>query len=63
MLPEIPTLALAFMVWLLIFIPSYKIATRAGFGWSMALLLTLPGLNIIAWWCFACMKWPARRYF
>ncbi|PWD58524.1 hypothetical protein GMW39_01350 [Pectobacterium parmentieri] len=44
------------------FIPALKISKKAGFDWKMAVCLTLPGLNVIAWLALAFMDWPIHKY-
>lgn len=54
-----PLATLTFIIWLIMFIPCYRIAQKAGFGWKMALILSVPGIHFIMLWIFAFMKWPA----
>lgn len=44
------------------FIPALKISKKAGFDWKMAVCLTLPGFNVIAWLALAFMDWPIHKY-
>ncbi len=45
----------------LCFFPAYKISKKAGFDWRMAVCLSLPGFNVIAWLALAFMDWPIHR--
>jgi len=56
-----PLAALSFFIWLITFIPCYRMAQKAGFGWKMALILSAPGIHFFMLWVFAFMKWPAIR--
>ncbi|MDX7991331.1 hypothetical protein FE394_10615 [Xenorhabdus sp. Reich] len=49
------------MAWLIWFIPSYKIAKKAGYDWRMAICLTLPGFSLVTYWAFAFTEWPIER--
>ncbi|MBN3043352.1 hypothetical protein H4F47_10520 [Pectobacterium brasiliense] len=44
------------------FIPALKISKKAGFDWKMAVCLTLPGFNVIAWLALAFMDWPIHKF-
>ncbi|KJM64889.1 hypothetical protein B5M10_14120 [Pluralibacter gergoviae] len=44
------------------FIPALKISKKAGFDWKMAVCLTLPGFNVIAWIALAFIEWPIHKY-
>jgi len=37
-------------------------AQKAGFGWKMALILSMPGLHFIMLYVFAYIKWPNAPY-
>jgi len=47
------------IVWVLVLIPAWRIAKRAGLNpwWSLTTLI--PFVNIIALWRFSSMRWPA----
>ena len=53
-----PLAALSLIIWLFTFIPCFRMAQKAGFGWKMALILSLPGLHFFMLYVFAFMKWP-----
>lgn len=57
-----PLAAITGIIWFLTFIPCYRMAQKAGFGWKMALFLSMPGLHIIMLYVFAYIKWPASPY-
>lgn len=35
---------------------------KAGFDWKMAVCLTIPGFNVVAWLALAFMDWPIHKY-
>jgi uncharacterized membrane protein YhaH (DUF805 family) len=39
--------------------PAARIVRRAGYSGWWALLMTIPGVNIVAFWIFAFIRWPA----
>ncbi|EBW4157487.1 hypothetical protein EHU51_12095 [Escherichia coli] len=43
------------------FIPALKISKKAGFDWKMAVCLTIPGFNVVAWLALAFMDWPIHK--
>lgn len=49
------------IAFIIMLIPSYKIARKAGFGWGMAILLSIPGISFLTYWVFAFIKWPIER--
>ncbi len=53
-----PLAALSLIIWFLTFIPCFRMAQKAGFGWIMALLLSFPGIHFIMLYVFAYRKWP-----
>lgn len=53
-----PLASLTLVMWFLMFIPSYRMAQKAGFGWKMALLLSCPGLHFFILFVLAYKKWP-----
>ncbi|GFM11971.1 hypothetical protein [Enterobacter sp. M4-VN] len=53
-----PLAGLVFIIWLITFFPCFRMAKKAGFGWAMAIFLSMPGLHFIMLWVFAFMKWP-----
>lgn len=57
-----PIASLSLVIWLLTFIPCYRMAQKAGFGWKMALILSMPGLHFIMLYVFAYIKWPNAPY-
>ncbi|UJR54369.1 hypothetical protein [Dickeya zeae] len=57
-----PLAALTLIIWFLMFIPCFRMAQKAGFGWKMALLLSFPGLHFIMLYAFAFMKWPSAPH-
>lgn len=42
----------------LLLVPAWRILTRAGFHGAWSLLLLVPGLNMVAAWVLAFVKWP-----
>jgi len=48
-----PLAVLSSIIWFLMFIPSFRMAQKAGFGWKMALLLSCPGIHFIMLYVFA----------
>jgi uncharacterized membrane protein YhaH (DUF805 family) len=43
-----------------IFLPPFaRIVRRAGYSGWWALLMIVPGVNVIALWVFAFIRWPA----
>ena len=53
-----PLAAMTLIIWLITFIPCFRMAQKAGFGLAMAIFLSLPGIHFIMLWVFAFMKWP-----
>ncbi|MBC8945366.1 hypothetical protein [Xenorhabdus indica] len=58
------TILLIVGVWLIMFIPMYRIAKKAGYGLGLAICLSLPFplVPLIALWFFAFTTWPIERY-
>lgn len=51
-----------FVFWILgIFIPLWRIASKAGFSGAWSLLMWVPLLNIVLLWVFAFTKWPVQE--
>ncbi|OON38730.1 hypothetical protein BTJ39_16700 [Izhakiella australiensis] len=46
------------IIWAFTFFPCYRMSRKAGFGWAMAIFLSMPGLHFIMLYVFAFMKWP-----
>jgi len=47
-------------IWLVIFLPpSVRIVRRVGYSGWWALLMIVPGVNVIALWALAFIRWPA----
>ncbi|TPE14902.1 hypothetical protein FJP62_14320 [Pantoea vagans] len=57
-----PLAVLSSIIWFLMFIPCFRMAQKAGFGWKMSLLLPCPGINFIMLYVFAYKKWPNAPY-
>ncbi|MGC0785689.1 hypothetical protein WKH27_12240 [Pantoea agglomerans] len=57
-----PLAALSLIIWFLMFIPCFRMAQKAGFGWKMAILLSCPGLHFFMLFIFAYKKWPNAPY-
>lgn len=48
--------------WCAIFIvPTWRIASRAGFPGALSLLIIIPIVNIVLLWVFAFVKWPSEK--
>lgn len=45
----------------LILVPGWRIARKAGYPGPLALLLLIPGAQLILFWVFAFVEWPAER--
>lgn len=51
-----------FIVMLMItFFPCYRMARKAGFGWPMAIFLSIPVIHYSLYF-FAFRKWPSQPY-
>jgi uncharacterized membrane protein YhaH (DUF805 family) len=47
-------------IWLAIFLPpSVRIVRRVGYSGWWAFLMIVPGVNIVALWTLAFIRWPA----
>jgi len=51
--------AIFIIVWVVPFFPCYWMARKAGFGWPMAIMLSIPLIHYISLYFFAFRKWPA----
>ncbi|MDK9585412.1 hypothetical protein [Lelliottia wanjuensis] len=54
-------LTLIIMVSVILFfnlVPAIRIARKAGYGWGMAIALSIPGVSLLAFWSLAFFKWP-----
>lgn len=45
-----------------LFYTCVKNIQKAGFDWKMAVCLTIPGFNVVAWLALAFMDWPIHKY-
>jgi predicted ABC-type exoprotein transport system permease subunit len=52
---------LHWLVLFIFFIPNFFIVKKAGFSPWWALLMFVPVVNLIAYWAFAFIEWPATR--
>jgi uncharacterized membrane protein YhaH (DUF805 family) len=51
---------IAIAIWLVIFLPPcIRIVRRVGYSGWWALLMIVPGVNVIALWALAFIRWPA----
>jgi hypothetical protein len=41
--------------------PAWLIAKRAGLPGWFGLLIFIPGVNVLAMWAFALLRWPVER--
>jgi hypothetical protein len=41
--------------------PAWLIAKRAGLPGGLGLLIFVPGINVLAMWAFALLRWPIER--
>ena len=41
--------------------PAWLIAKRAGLPGWLSLLIFVPGINVLAMWAFALLRWPIQR--
>lgn len=57
-----PLAVLSSIIWFLMFIPCFRMAQKAGFGWKMALLLSCHGIHFVMLYVFAYKKWPNAPY-
>ncbi|MTD40479.1 hypothetical protein GIX45_18005 [Erwinia sp. CPCC 100877] len=53
-----PLAAMGLIIWLITFVPCFRMAQKAGFRLAMAIFLSMPGLHFVMIWVFAFMKWP-----
>jgi uncharacterized membrane protein YhaH (DUF805 family) len=50
----------AIAIWIVILLPpSARIVRRIGYSGWWALLMIVPGVNVIALWALAFIRWPA----
>jgi uncharacterized membrane protein YhaH (DUF805 family) len=50
------------LFWLVVvLVPGWRIATKAGFHGAWALLLLVPIVNLLIVWMFAFVRWPTER--
>jgi hypothetical protein len=54
----IGAIAIVFVVLLILF-PYFRIFQRTGHSGWWAILMVVPGINIIMLWVFAFVRWPA----
>jgi hypothetical protein len=51
---------IAIAIWIaILFPPCLRIVRRVGYSGWWALLIIVPGVNIIALWALAFIRWPA----
>ncbi len=41
--------------------PAWLICKRAGMPGALGLLIFVPGINVLAMWAFALLRWPIQR--
>ncbi|KEY45703.1 hypothetical protein DQ02_18675 [Citrobacter amalonaticus] len=46
------------VMWVITFFPCYRMARKAGFGWPMAIFLSIPVIHYITLYFFAFKRWP-----